>query len=222
MLLLARHEERLTISFAASDAPPALRDAAERIPVVEAPFPLHVGDHGGYGVIFAVTLLLIIVITNVRLRDIWSFALILGVLTLAALITLTGEWDNVLQALGRFQIHLSAGGYFFLALGVFLTWLVVVFVLDRQSYVVFTPLEVRIRPESGGPELVYSIFNMTLAKKREDLFRHWVLGEGSGDLILETSGENGRQFIFPNVLFLPARLETLKAMYRHSPVQFSE
>jgi len=47
---------------------------------------------------------------------------------------------------------------------------------------------------------------MTIQKQRSDLFRHWILGLGSGDT--DTCGRPARKrtiFDLPNVLFLGRR-----------------
>jgi hypothetical protein len=42
--------------------------------------------------------------------------------------------------------------------------------------------------------------------RRDDLFRHWVLGFGSGDLIVRTGGANPQIIELPNVLFVGPKL----------------
>ena len=45
-----------------------------------------------------------------------------------------------------------------------------------------------IGEEVGGGEKSYDTAGMSIEKHRDDLFRHWVLGLGSGDLTVRTSG----------------------------------
>ena len=52
---------------------------------------------------------------------------------------------------------------------------------DRQTFMIFTPGQVRVRQEIGGEETVYDTTGITFQKQRSDLFRHWILGLGSGD-----------------------------------------
>ena len=47
---------------------------------------------------------------------------------------------------------------------------------------------------------------MVVHKRRDDLFRHWILGFGSGDLIVRTGGANPQAFELPNVLFVGPKL----------------
>jgi hypothetical protein len=46
----------------------------------------------------------------------------------------------------------------------------------------------------------------------DDLFRHWVLGVGSGDLVIRTGGANPQTYELPNVLFVNGKLATAKRM----------
>src|SRR5438128_5199708 len=57
---------------------------------------LHVSPSKNYGVIFATVLLLVIVITNVPLRGMWSVVVILLVIMLVIIFSLAGWWDTIL------------------------------------------------------------------------------------------------------------------------------
>ena len=59
---------------------------------------------------------------------------------------------------------------------------------------------------------------MAIQKQRDDLFRHWILGLGSGDLIVRTSGANAQEFDLHNVLFIGRKLELIEQMQRDRPV----
>lgn len=53
---------------------------------------------------------------------------------------------------------------------------------------------------------------MVVAKRRSDLFRHWLLGFGSGDLIVKTSGAHAQQIEMHNVLFVGSNLKLVQDM----------
>ena len=59
---------------------------------------------------------------------------------------------------------------------------------------------------------------MTIQKQRSDLFRHWILGLGSGDLIVRTSGAQAHQFDLPNVLSLGRRVREIEELLRMKQV----
>jgi hypothetical protein len=64
----------------------------------------------------------------------------------------------------------------------------------------------------GGGEATYDTFGMRVEKHTDDLFRHWLLGFGSGDLTVKTSGTNASQFEIPNVVFINRKLALIRRM----------
>jgi hypothetical protein len=89
---------------------------------------------------------------------------------------------------------------------------------DQQVYMVFTPGQFRVRQEIGDAETAYDTTGMTIQKQRSDLFRHWILGLGSGDLIVKTSGAQAHEFHLNNVLFLGRKVKLIEEMLRSRPI----
>jgi hypothetical protein len=58
---------------------------------------------------------------------------------------------------------------------------------------------------------------MLLKKLRDDPFRHWLLGMGSGDLVINTSGAQREQLQIPNALFLNRVLNRLQKLVAQRP-----
>ena len=69
-------------------------------------------------------------------------------------------------------------------------WLVAVLFFDRKTFMIFAPGQMRVRQDIGSGEVAYDTEGMVVAKRRSDLFRHWLLGLGSGDLLVKTAGAN--------------------------------
>ncbi|HEY1859280.1 MAG TPA: hypothetical protein VGG61_02945, partial [Gemmataceae bacterium] len=88
----------------------------------------------------------------------------------------------------------------------------------RQLYMIFSPGQLKVRQEIGGGEKAYDTSGMTIEKQRSDLFRHWILGLGSGDLIVNTSGAHVQHFEFPNVLFVGKKVHQIEDMLREKAV----
>ena len=59
---------------------------------------------------------------------------------------------------------------------------------------------------------------MTFEKQRDDLFRHWILGFFSGDLIVHTSGATQMEIRLPNVLWIGWRLQEVQEILREKQV----
>src|SRR5262249_47200411 len=148
---------------------------------------LHATTHKSYAVLWTTVLVLVIVITNVPLRGMWSFVVILIVIFLSIIFTAWDLWEPILRYASALDIRMNAGGYLFVSFALFLVWLLTFLFFDRQIYMIFTPGQLKVCTEIGGGEQVYDAVGMTLQKQRSDLFRHWILGLGSGDLVVKTS-----------------------------------
>src|SRR5262249_34354306 len=140
------------------------------------------------GVIFCTVFLLVIVITNVPLRGLWSVIVIVVIVLMSIILALTEAWEWIFEKLNFLDIRINAGGYFFISIVLLGIWLVVFFLFDQQIYMIFTPGQLRVRLEIGEGETAYDTTGTTVQKQRSDLFRHWILGLGSGDLIIRTAG----------------------------------
>jgi hypothetical protein len=178
---------------------------------------LHIATGKGFGVLFATVLLLVIVITNVPLRGMWSFMVIFLVVSLSIIFALAGWWETILRHLGYLDIRINAGGYFFISGILFFLWLFTILLFDKQVYMVFMPGQFKVCTEVGGGEQSYSTIGMTVEKQRSDLFRHWILGFGSGDLIVKTTGAQAHHFEMPNVLFVSRKVQQIEDMVRKIP-----
>lgn len=179
---------------------------------------LHIAKGRAYGVLFATVLLVVIVLTNIPLRGMWSIMVIVLAVLLSVIFALAGWWEIILFHLSLLDIRINAGGYLFISLPLFLIWLFVMLLFDRQIYMVFTPGQFRVCTEVGGGEQVYDATGMTLEKKRSDFFRHWLLGFGSGDLVVKTSGAQAHHFDLPNVLFVNKKKEMIEKMLKRRAV----
>jgi hypothetical protein len=184
----------------------------------QKPDPIIFAPSKNLGVCYAIVLLLVITITNIPLRGLWSVIVIVMIISLSIIFALEDWWEPILRTLGRLDVHINAGGYFFISSVLLIIWLVTLFLFDRQIYMVFTPGQLRVRLEIGEGETAYDTTGMTLQKQRSDLFRHWILGLGSGDLIVRTSGAQAHHFDLPNVLFLGRKVKQIEEMLRAKPV----
>ena len=170
------------------------------------------------GVLFVTLLLLVIVITNIPLRGLWSVIIILLIVSLSIIFALLEWWETILHYFSFLDIRINAAGYLVISLVLFILWLIVMLLFDRQLYIVFTSGQMRVRQEIGDAETAYDTTGMTVQKQRSDLFRHWVLGLGSGDLIVKTSGANSQEFHMPNVLFIGKKVKDIEEMLRQKQV----
>ena len=171
----------------------------------EPPY-LRVSPSKTLGVVFTFVLLMVIFITNVPLRGMWSVLVIVVAVSLVIFFILLGWIDAILHALYLLDVRINMAGYMTISLFLLIIWLVSLLVFDKQRYVTFTPGQFKVCDEVGGGEQCYSTDGMTLQKQHSDFFRHIILGLGSGDLIIRTSGAQAHHIDLPNVLFIGAEV----------------
>jgi hypothetical protein len=164
------------------------------------------------------TLLLVIVITNVPLRGLWSVVAIVVILLVVVVISALGWWQDIVRWFSLLDIHMNAAGYLFVSLVLFTVWAVTVFWFDRQTYSVFTPGLMIVCETIGSGETAYPLKGMTVEHLRDDLFRHWILGLGSGDLLFRPPPFQGREIRLTNVLFVGSRLRRINEIHQAQPI----
>jgi hypothetical protein len=196
--------------------------ADRELPVDEAGRPeqpgLRVARSNSLGSVFVTVLLVVLLATNIRLSGVWSLLLIILVLLLSVLFAWAGIWDLILRLVGSSDVHITAAGYLCMATPIFVVWLVVLLFYDRLTYATFSRGQFTIHYAFGAGATSHEVQGLNLEKKRDDLFRHWLLGMGSGDLVVRTSGANAQTYQLPNVLFVGAKLATAQRMLRERQV----
>ncbi len=169
------------------------------------------------GVIFFLTLFLIILITNFSLRGLASAMVIMGAVLVTVVLAYAGWWDEVLRWFGNLSIPLTMGAYFWFSMLLFLTWTLTVFGQDRLSYWEITPGQITRKTMFGSGSNSYSTQGMGLEKHRDDIFRHWLLGLGSGDLRIRTSGATNEHIDVMNVLFIGSKVDAMQRLIAEVP-----
>jgi hypothetical protein len=170
------------------------------------------------GIIWAMTLILVVLITHVQLRGVWSFVVVMFLVFSTILLAVLGLWDPILRALRFIDIHINAFGYLSISLVLFVIWLVAFLVFDRLKYIIFTRGRLRVRTKIGEGEKVFDVRGMVFERHRDDLFRHWLLGFGTADLTVYTTGANARQIEMPNVFGIGTKLELINTMLKETEV----
>ncbi|HBI44366.1 MAG TPA: hypothetical protein DDY78_16165 [Planctomycetales bacterium] len=183
----------------------------------EAPY-LRVSPSKTLGVVFTFVLLMVIFITNVPLRGMWSVLVIVVAVSLVVFFILLGWIEIILHALYLLDVRINMAGYVTISLFLLIIWLVSLLVFDKQRYITFTPGQFKVCDEVGGGEQVYSTDGMTLQKQRSDFFRHVILGLGSGDLIVRTAGAQVHHIDLPNVLFIGAKVRQIEQLLKTKTV----
>jgi hypothetical protein len=169
------------------------------------------------GVLFTLLFFLVILITNVALRGLSSLVAVLGLAFAALLLAYMGWWGIVLEEMGHVSIFMNLGFYVFFSTLVFLVWAFSVFVYDRMSYWRVTPGQITFEHVIGGAAKSYDTRGMIFEKRRQDLFRHWIIGLGSGDIEISTTGAKRETIHIPNVLFVDSKVAEIQQMIAMRP-----
>jgi len=179
---------------------------------------LMVAASNNYGVVFIAAILLSVIVTNFIFRGLLSVLVVAGLAVAILIVALAGWWDDVLGWLGGLDVRINAGGYLAVAVPLFLLWCFSTFVYDRYVYLIVGRGQVRIRSDIGGGEVVVDTGGLLLTKERDDLFRHWLFGLGSGDLEVKTGGPSNLDFELYNVLFIGTKLARIQDLLREKEV----
>jgi hypothetical protein len=169
------------------------------------------------GTLYAIVLLVVIGITNIMVRGLWTVFFIMSIVMLTIIFAVAGWWEMIFQRFNQLSIYLNMGGYLLISTVLLILWLVNFLFFDRQTYLIFTPGQVRVRLEIGGEETVYDATGMVVQRERADLFRHWILGFGSGDLIIRPAGLS-HPLLFPNVLRVGKITEGIERMMKEKVI----
>src|SRR5262249_6319450 len=105
-----------------------------------------------------------------------------------------------------------------ISLVLFVLWLLMFLVFDRLKYIIFTRGRLRVREAIGEGEKVFDVRGMVFKRHRDDLFRHWLIGFGTADLTVFTTGANARQLEMPNVLGVGRKLALINTMLQELEV----
>jgi hypothetical protein len=204
-----------TMHFPEGKKTKSLDEAARNAGTSDPAFRPRISQDAWLGAVFTVGLLLTISITNIPLRGLWSFITLIMIVVLALFISLfPGGWDQIFDTLAGLHIHINMAGYLFIGLSVFALWALATFVFDRRAYVIFTPGQIKACEHIGAAVKTYDTFGIHMEKQRDDLFRHYILGFGSGDLVITTAGAERHEIKLPNVLGVGWRLKTVEDMLR--------
>ena len=169
------------------------------------------------GVIFFSTLFIVIVITNINVRGMASGMVILVAILVVVLLAYFGLWDQILSTVAALRVHLNLGAYFWFSTLMFIAWAFAFFIVDRMTYWVVKPGQITRVGVLGAASRSWDTDNLVLEKHRDDLFRHWILGLGTGDLHIHTYGAQRETLFVPNVLFLGSRVEKIQRLIAAQP-----
>jgi hypothetical protein len=176
---------------------------------------------GWMGIVFTVVLFLVIFMTNVTLRGVSSMVAVFAILFVVVLFAYLGWWESIISLIPHLSVHMNLGFYVFFSTLVFLMWAISSFVYDHMTYYVVRPGQIIADAVIGGAQKSYDTHGMVFEKIRQDLFRHIILGLGSGDLKIHTMGAKREELYIPNVVFVDWKVQAIQKMIATRPSEFT-
>ncbi len=174
-------------------------------------------ENSNLGLIFLGVLFLVILVTNYSVRGLASGMVVMSLVLIFVLLLYFNVWEQVLGWLVSQKIYLNRDAYLWFAGFMFILWFVVVFGLDRMSYWQIEPGQLTRESLFGSGSKSYNTQGMVLEKHQDDVFRHWLLGLGSGDMQVKTTGATREQIDIPNVLFIGSKIDAMQRFIAEVP-----
>jgi len=139
------------------------------------------------GLSYLSLLLLLIMMTNVRLRGIYSVALVLALAFIAVLLAWLGWWDDIVRLIPYLRVQMNSGFYFVFSTALLLMWAMMFFIFDRMTYWRIRPGQLTIEHRIGGGAESFDTNALRFRKLNSDFFRA-VLGFGAAELEATSAG----------------------------------
>src|SRR3954452_17580193 len=151
------------------------------------------------------------------MRGVVSLVVVLVIGFLTLLFTYLDWWADILGWFDNRNVFMDLGFYLFFSIGLLLLWLLTVFVLNRLSFWRVRPGQLTHEYALGAVENSYNTDNTVFTKRQNDLFRHWILGLGAGDLEMQTMGGKGVVVEVSNVLLLNWKVSKIQSLIATKP-----
>lgn len=169
------------------------------------------------GVTFTMTFILVILFTNINLRGTASVLTIVSCLLVTVSFAWLGWWNDILSLLPYLGMHMNMGFYLFFSLALLIVWLVAFFLFDRLSFWRVRPGQMTFERLVGGGEKSYDTHGLVFEKHLDDFFRHYILGLGTGDLRITTTGARSEDIYIPNVVFVGRKVRAIQRLIAIKP-----
>lgn len=179
--------------------------------------PIHISASPTPGLLFCLVFCMVLLVTNVSIRGVWSVVVLMALAFLALLFSYLDWWGPLFRALPDLAVYANGGFYLVISTLVFGLWLFTVLVLDRFAYWIVRPGMLICHQVIGDADKSYDTGGMIVEQRQQDLFRHRILGFGSGDIRISTSGARREELFLPNVLFVNSKVRELQRLAAMKP-----
>ena len=170
----------------------------------------------GLGISFIVILTLIMMLTNVRLRGIYSVVGLLAMAFVTVLFAWLGWWDSIFSLIPQLTVYMNFGFYMTFSTLLLVIWALRFFLFDRLVFWRVRPGQLTEEHWIGGGEQSYDTRGMLFEQRGNDFFRYG-LGFGASDLLLITTGARKQEIDIPNVLFANQKIYNMQRLIAIKP-----
>ncbi len=170
----------------------------------------------GLGLTFIVILILIMMLSNEKLRGIYSVVLLLTIAFVTVLFGWLGWWDRIFAFIPQLTVYMNLGFYLTFSTALFAIWALRFLLFDRLIFWRLRPGQLTEEHLIGGGEQSYDTRGMLFEQRSNDFFRHTV-GLGAADLLLITTGARKQEIDIPNVLFADRKIKTMQRLISIKP-----
>ena len=177
----------------------------------------YIYDGSAMGIAYTTLILLVLTFTTARLRGLYSVVAIMSVTLLVSILGWMGALDTVMAMVPELSIHMNMGFYLFFSTSLLLLWSLSFFVFDRTHYWIICPGQMTEESLVGNAKNSFDTRGLLFEKHREDFFTNVVLGLGSGDLRLTTSGAKKETIHIENVLFVDRKVDQIQKLLAIKP-----
>ncbi len=171
----------------------------------------------GLGLTFVMVLTLIMIFTNVKLRGIYSVVFLLAVAFVTVLFGWLGWWDRIFSLIPQLTVFMNIGFYLTFSTILLVIWLLRFFIFDQLVFWKLRPGQLTTERVVGGGQQSYDTRGMLFEQRSDDFFRHKILGLGSGDIRLITTGARKEEIDIPNVLFAARKIRIMQRLIAVKP-----
>lgn len=169
------------------------------------------------GIFFIAVLVLLVVLTNTRLRGIYSVVTVVTVAFFVVLFAWFGWWDNILSFIPHLSARANMGFYLLFSTTLLAVWLLAFFVFDRLTVWRVRPGQMVEERLIGGQARSYDTNGLVFERRGQDLFHDIILGLGAGDLTLTIGGANEETIQISNVLLVNRKVKAIERLIAVKP-----
>ena len=169
------------------------------------------------GIFFIAILVLLVVLTNTKLRGIYSVVTVVTVAFFVVLFAWLGWWDSILRFVPQLSARANVGFYLVFSSTLLAVWLLAFFVFDRLIVWRVRPGQMIEERLVGGQARSYDTNGLIFERRGQGLFHDIILGLGAGDLTLTIGGANEQTIQIPNVLFVDRKVKAIERLIAVKP-----